>query len=274
MPLSFPESHTAPPPSLLAVFAHPDDESLFAGGTLARYATTGARTAVVTATWTPDTHRAAELAEALRILGTTGPDLLGYADARVPESAPGRPRLCDAPLDETVRRLVRRLRGFRPDIVVTHDPYGNVTGHPDHVHTHRVTVLAVQAAGLEGLYPDAGEPWSPGALYLATHPHSAAASLGELARAGTTLYTVPDDCVGAVLDVRPWLERKWAAVLAHRSEVERGAAPGRLAGLPAAVREEILGTEWYIRYDTGPGSLSGAGLRLLLDPVRPGRPSR
>ncbi|MBB4927471.1 LmbE family N-acetylglucosaminyl deacetylase [Kitasatospora kifunensis] len=77
-----------PVPSLLAVFAHPDDESLSAGGVLAQHAAAGARTAVVTATWAADTHRGAELAEALRILGAGEPRMLGYADAHVPQSAP------------------------------------------------------------------------------------------------------------------------------------------------------------------------------------------
>ncbi|QOV37374.1 PIG-L family deacetylase [Streptomyces ferrugineus] len=237
-------------PSLLGVFAHPDDESLFSGGVLARHAAAGARTGVVTATWTPDTPRGAELAEALRILGAGRPRMLGYADGGVPHSAPGSPRLCDAPLDEAVGRLVAHIRRFRPEVVVTHDAYGGVTGHPDHVHTHRLTTLAVQAAALERLYPDAGDPWRPGALYLATHPHSALDALSELARAGKGMNTVPDEWISATVDVRPWLERKWAAVLAHRTEVERGAAPGLLAGFPAAVRERILATEWYIRQDT------------------------
>ncbi|MFF5482978.1 PIG-L family deacetylase [Streptomyces sp. NPDC012935] len=238
-------------PSLLAVFAHPDDESLSTGGVLARHAAAGARTAVVTATWTPDTQRGAELTEALRILGAGEPRMLGYADAGVPHSAPGRPRLCDAPLDESVGRLVAHIRQFRPRIVVTHDAYGGLTGHPDHVHTHRVTTLAVHEAGLERLHPDAGAPWQPSALYLATHPHSALPRLEELARAGKGLNTVPDDRITATVDVRPWLDRKWAAVRAHRTEVERGAAPGLLAGFPAAVRERILATEWYIRQDPG-----------------------
>ena len=92
--------------SLLAVFAHPDDESLAAGGLLARQAAAGARTAVVTASWGADTHRAGELADALRVLGAGDPRMLGYADARVPESATGRPRWCDAPLDDAVRRVL------------------------------------------------------------------------------------------------------------------------------------------------------------------------
>ncbi|GAA1088166.1 hypothetical protein GCM10009577_06900 [Streptomyces javensis] len=78
-------------PSLLAVSAHPDDESLSAGGVLAQHAAAGARTAVVTATWAADSQRAAELADALRILGTGEPRLLGCADARAPDvSGPHR----------------------------------------------------------------------------------------------------------------------------------------------------------------------------------------
>lgn len=239
-----------PVPSLLAVFAHPDDESLWSGGVLARHAAAGARTAVVTATWAAHTQRAAELAEALRILGTDEPRMLGYADAWAPQSASGSVRFCDAPLDETVERLVAQVREIRPEVVVTHDAYGGLTGHPDHVHTHRVTTLAVQAAGLERLYPGAGDPWQPSALYLATHPHSAVRTLSDLARAGKAMNSVPDERITATVDVSPWLEQKWAAVLAHRTEVERGAAPGLLAGLPEAVRERILSTEWYIRQDT------------------------
>ncbi|MCX5060608.1 MULTISPECIES: PIG-L deacetylase family protein [unclassified Streptomyces] len=244
-----------PLPNLLAVFAHPDDESLSAGGVLARHAASGARTAVVTATWAEGTWRAAELADALRVLGAGRPRMLGYADAKVPESAPGSPRFCDAPLDEAVGRLVGHIREFRPDIVVTHDAYGGLSGHPDHVHAHRVTVLAVQAAGWGGLYPQAGAPWRPGALHLATHPDSAARALGGvLLRPGRAMYSVPDEWITAAVDVGPWIGRKLDAVLAHRSEVERGALPGRLAALAPEVRARVMSTEWYVRYGavTGP----------------------
>ena len=195
-------------PSLLAVFAHPDDESLSAGGVLARHAEAGARTGVVTATWAAGTSRAAELADALRILGAGAPRLLGYADARVPHSAPDCARLCDAPLDEAVRRLVAHIREFRPEVMVTHDAYGGLPGHPDHVHTHRVTVLAAQAAGLELLYPETGAPWQPRALYLATHPHSAVPPLREVIGAHKAVYSVPDEHIAATVDVGPWMEQK------------------------------------------------------------------
>ncbi|GFE19154.1 hypothetical protein Sgleb_72010 [Streptomyces glebosus] len=235
-------------PSLLAVFAHPDDESLSAGGALARHAADGARTAVVTATWANGTHRAEELAEALRILGAGKPRLLGYADARVPRSAPGCVRFCEAPLDEAVGRVVKHVRDFRPDIMVTHDAYGGLPGHPDHVHTHRVTMLAAQAAGLAQLYPDAGAPWQPRALYLATHPHSAVPALRDVIGTRKAVYSVPDEQVTATVDVGPWIEQKIAAVLAHRSEVERGALPGLIAALPPDARERLFATEWYIRH--------------------------
>lgn len=241
-------------PSLLAVFAHPDDESLSAGGVLARHAASGARTAVVTATWAEGTGRAAELADALRILGAGAPRLLGYADARFPASAPGADRFCDAPLDGAVRRLVAHIREVRPDLVVTHDAYGGLTGHPDHVHTHRVTVLAVRAAGLARLYPDAGPAWQPRAVHLATHPDSAARELGPLlVRAGRPMFSVPDAWVTAAVEAGPWLDRKLRAVFAHRSEVARGALPGRLAALPPEARRRLLGTEWFIRHETGDG---------------------
>ncbi|MFJ3867630.1 PIG-L deacetylase family protein [Streptomyces nigra] len=99
-----------------------------------------------------------ELTEALTILGAGTPRLLGYNDARNPEAAPGRPRLVDAPLDEAVGGLVAHIRDFRPDIVIGHDALGQLTGHPDHVRTHQITLLAVEAAGLAHLHPDAGPP--------------------------------------------------------------------------------------------------------------------
>ncbi|WP_332757156.1 PIG-L deacetylase family protein [Streptomyces sp. MT206] len=241
-------------PSLLGVFAHPDDKSLLAGGVLAQHAAAGAATAVVTATWAPDTHRAAELTDALAVLGAGKPRMLGYADARIPHSAPGKSRLCDATLDDVVEVLVGHIRELRPDIVVTHDAYGQLTGHPDHIHTHRVTLLAVHAAGLRHLYPHAGAPWKPSALYVATHPESGIDELGSLLqRVGKRVHSAPDEQVTATVDVSSWAETKWAAILAHRSQVEsQRPLPALLSGLTADDRHRILATEWYTRLDTKP----------------------
>ena len=237
-------------PNLLAVLAHPDDEALVCGGVLAQHAEAGARTTVVTVTWAEDSPRADELANSLTALGLSDPPImLGYADHRVPESAPDRPRWCDVPLDEAVGQLVTQIRKVRPDIVITHDAYGQLTGHPDHRHTHQMTLLAMTAAGLAQRYPDAGPPWQPAALYLATHPDSGSGDLADLLRqVGKTVLSVPDQHVSATVDVRPWLARKWAAILAHRSQVERERPlPGILSRLPEEARNRVIGTEYFTR---------------------------
>ncbi|MFG3384205.1 PIG-L deacetylase family protein [Streptomyces sp. NPDC047999] len=249
-----------PLPSLLGVFGHPDDEALLAGGVLAQHAAAGAATAVVTATWPPETHRAGEFADALVILGAGKPRLLGFADHRVPDSAPGRPRLCDAPMDEVVQRIVEHIRAVRPTVVVTHDAYGQLTGHPDHLRTHQATVLAVHAAGLEHRFPDAGPPWRPQALYAATHPHSGIGLLGTLMKqVGKKTLSVPDEHITAAVDVSPWLDQKERAILAHRSEAAKERPlPGILARLPSTARESVIKTEYFTRLCASPtaGALS------------------
>ncbi|NUP82717.1 MAG: hypothetical protein HOV96_34780 [Nonomuraea sp.] len=237
--------------SVLGVHAHPDDEAIWTGGTLAKYADEGATTAVVTCTWAEGTQRAGELERSLDILGAGKPRLLGYADARKPESAPGRPRFLDVPFDEAVGRLVEHIRDVRPDVVLTFDGFGGY-GHPDHVHVHRVTLAAVEAAGYDQLYRDAGDPWRPHALYLATVPRSVVtehwrAVFGAYPEPGQALPGVPDDQVSAALDVSKWSERKWAAMLAHESEVERGASMTMLTALPERARARMLANEWYRR---------------------------
>lgn len=96
-----------PAPSLLAVYAHPDDESLAAGGILAKHAAAGARTAVVTATWAAGSHRAAELSDALRILGAGEPRMLGYTE-RPPLAGPEVGRDPGSPLGGDARPLAPR----------------------------------------------------------------------------------------------------------------------------------------------------------------------
>ncbi|MFI6813467.1 PIG-L family deacetylase [Nonomuraea sp. NPDC050328] len=242
---------------VLGVYAHPDDEAIWTGGTLAKYAAEGARTAVLTCTWAEGV-RVTELARSLEILGAGEPRLLGYADAGKPESAPGSPRFVDVPLDEAVGRVVAHIREFRPDVVLTFDGYGS-SGHQDHVHTHRVTVAAVEAAGYDQLYPEAGEPWRPKAVYLATIPRSVVAAhweavFGSPPAPGLTLPGVPDDQVSAHVDVARWAEVKWAAMHAHESEVARGASMTLLTSLPEPARAQMLANEWYrrISYTAGP----------------------
>ncbi|MFD5521452.1 PIG-L deacetylase family protein [Streptomyces sp. NPDC127066] len=236
-------------PSLLGVFAHPDDESLLAGGVLAQHAAAGARTTVVTATWAQGTTRAAELAAALTVLGAGEPRLLGYGDARNPSSAPGRPRWCEVDLDDAVAQIVAHIRQFRPDVVVTHDALGQLTGHPDHRRTHQVVLLAVEAAGIGRLHLGAGEPWRTSSLYGATHPHSAIGDLEPLLTGvGKTLLSMEDKDVAATVDVTPWLAQKWTAICSHTSQLEgQRPLPALLARLDEATRDRILATEYFTR---------------------------
>jgi N-acetyl-1-D-myo-inositol-2-amino-2-deoxy-alpha-D-glucopyranoside deacetylase len=162
------------PLGLLCVHAHPDDEAIWTGGVLARYAAEGVRTAVVTCTageqggshglgdGTTGTAalaaaRLAELTDALDLLGTGPPRLLGYHDSGLP-AGDDAASLWRAGFDEAVGRLVPHLREFRPDVLVTYDAQG-LYGHPDHVQAHRVALVAAEAAAAGGLHPDAGQPW-------------------------------------------------------------------------------------------------------------------
>ena len=91
-------------PRLLFVHAHPDDESMWTGGLIARHLQAGGELDLVMCTWAESTPRANELLDAITALGVTrSPILLGYADDRVPDSAPGGTRFCAAPFDEQVR---------------------------------------------------------------------------------------------------------------------------------------------------------------------------
>ncbi|MEU1529949.1 PIG-L deacetylase family protein [Streptomyces fagopyri] len=241
-------------PSVLGVFAHPDDESLLAGGVLAQHAAAGSRTAVVTTTWASDSPRATELADALGILGAGAPRMLGYSDARDKSSAPGQPRLCDVDMDHVIAQLVTHIRQIRPAAMITHDALGQLTGHPDHRRTHQLTFLAVEAAALAPLHPEAGLPWQVGALYAATHPESAIGDLGPLLQGvGKSLEIVPDAYATAAVDVTAWLDQKWAAIRSHRSQLEgERPLPALLARLDDQRRTRILGTEYFTRLDLTP----------------------
>ncbi|MFF9765128.1 hypothetical protein ACF1GT_00565 [Streptomyces sp. NPDC014636] len=123
-------------------------------------------------------------------------------------------------------------------------------------------MLAFHVAGLEHVHPEAGAPWRPRALYAATHPHSGVGELGPLlARVGKTVLSVPDDHVAATVDVTGWLEQKWDAILAHRSEAaQERPLPGILARMPAGQRQSFIATEYFIRLGAGNGA---SGLREL-----------
>ncbi|WP_325063619.1 PIG-L family deacetylase [Streptomyces marianii] len=181
--------------------------------------------------------------------------MLGYGDARNESSAPGRTRWCDVPPDEAVAQVVTHIRRFRPDVIVTHDALGQLTGHPDHRRTHQVTLLAVEAAGIAHLHQEAGEPWQPRALYAATHPQSGIGDLGPLLReVGKTLLAMPDEYVTAAVNVTEWLDRKWRAICSHSSQLEgERPLPALLSRVDTEMRDSILATEYFTRFSLPTG---------------------
>jgi len=170
---------------LMAVHAHPDDESSKGAATMAKYVAEGVDVLVVTATGgergsvlnpkmdRPDVWanigdiRRAEMDAARAILGVEQA-WLGFVDSGLPEGdpLPPLPEGCFAlqDVDVAAAPLVRLMRQFRPHVVTTYDEEGGYP-HPDHIMTHKITVAAFDAAGDPDRHPELGEPWQPLKLY-------------------------------------------------------------------------------------------------------------
>jgi LmbE family N-acetylglucosaminyl deacetylase len=172
--------------TILAVLAHPDDESFGLGGTLALYASRGYDTYLVCATrgevGTVDEEylngykdiaelRTDELMRAAEHLGLKGVFLLGYRDSGMPGTEDNKhpDAQVSHPIEEVAGRVVKHIRELKPDVVITFDPIGGYK-HPDHIHTHRATVLAFERADDPSFHPEAGGPFKPRALYYQVFP--------------------------------------------------------------------------------------------------------
>ncbi|UQE76715.1 PIG-L family deacetylase [Gordonia sp. PP30] len=239
----------------LFVHAHPDDESLWTGGTIAELAARGGQTSLITCTWAEGTSRHRELVDAVAALGMAEPPImLGYADCFVPESAPGAPRMIDVPFDDAVRRVVEHIRRLRPDVIVTYNAYG-IYGHPDHMHAHRLAVIAADAAAIGSYAPELGAPWRTKSLYFATLPKATVETLrpylfedSKIIIAGTA-----PDLVDVTLDLQARLGDKVRAINAHKTEVARSASMQNFMKLPRDMQRLFLGWESYRRRDLVPG---------------------
>jgi mycothiol S-conjugate amidase len=239
------------PRTLLAVHAHPDDESSKGAGTMARYADEGVRTVVVTCTGgeageilnpamdrpgvlerMPELRRQ-ELAKALEVLGVRAHHWLGYRDSGMADTdANGHPdAFANADLDEATGRLVAVIRQERPQVVLTYDETGGYP-HPDHVRTHEVSVAAFDAAGDPDRYPEAGPPFQPLKLYYHatfTRRRLEAIHAAALARGIETPFADwlkrfeddgPDPVVTTQVNVARWLGRRRDALIAHATQVD------------------------------------------------------
>ncbi|HEV8626277.1 MAG TPA: PIG-L family deacetylase [Acidimicrobiia bacterium] len=251
-------------PARTVVFfhAHPDDEAIFTGGTMALLAAGGWRVVLVVATAGEQggtsagvgpevplaVRRTGETAQAAEVLGAQRIEFLGYHDSGV-DAPGGRPvgAFADAPIEEAAARLAGILAEERALALVGYDARG-IYGHVDHIQVHRVGLTAATAAGVPTVYESTVdreylhfvETHLVVEATIATQPERAVAGLG-LAAAPLGLSTVEIDCT---VDVRPVLPVKREAMAAHASQIPETSSAMRL---PDADFAAVYGYEWYAR---------------------------
>jgi LmbE family N-acetylglucosaminyl deacetylase len=252
--------------TLMAVHAHPDDESSSTGGVLATYSGQGLRTVVVTCTNGEfgdapggvkpgeDGHdeqavaqlRLAELRQACKILGVTDLETLGYHDSGMPDwDYKDRPEaFCNVPLAEVTERVGALMEKYRPQVVVSYDADGPYQ-HPDHVHAARAAAAAAAATGIPAkFYLTAMRPSSWRKIWDA---------LRELGEDVPGPREVTDEMraqmeeaerrITTTVDIRPVLALKREALFAHSSQIQES----WFSKIPAGIAEEAFGFETFIR---------------------------
>lgn len=250
---------------LLAVLAHPDDESLGVGGTLARYAAEGVDVFLVTATRGEggrfrghrrgdERHpgpqalasiRETELRAAASVLGVREVSLLDYQDQHLDCADPR----------EVVGRIATHLRRIRPEVVITFGPDG-AYGHPDHIAISQFTsaaIVAAAGAAFEGgSEAEAVRPHSVSKLYYLAWPQATwdayqaavrtlSATVDGVERRATPW---PDWAVTTVIDTSDVWSTVWRAVSCHESQL---VAYDRLRDLPPAQHRTLWGRQSYYR---------------------------
>jgi LmbE family N-acetylglucosaminyl deacetylase len=265
-------------PRLLAVFAHPDDESFGAGGTLAKYARHGVEVHVCTVTdgaaGSYDRNagvesergslaqlRRQELACACEVLGVRlhtldyrDSGMEGMPDNQHPDS------LYQAKLEDVARDVARVIREVRPQVVITHDPGGGYA-HPDHIKVHQAVWRAWDRVGEAGAFPvlrtEGLLPWQPERLYFTAIPRSLVKwfvrimrllrrdprRFGQNRDVDLTQVGVEEEQIHVRLDVGPFLEIKERASACHKSQ-GGGGAPRMFPGF---VQRRLLRYEYFVQ---------------------------
>ena len=273
---------------MLLVHAHPDDETINNGATMARYVAEGASVTLLTCTLgeegeilVPELeqlaadqadqlggYRIGELRAAMAALGVTDFRFLGGAGRYRDSGMMGTPAngharaFWNADLDEAVAQAVSVVREVRPQVVVTYDENGGY-GHPDHIQAHRVAMGAVEKAADPTYRPELGEPWDVAKVYWSCVPRSvlqsgieAMTEMGEsffegVSSADDLPFGVSDDVVTAAVDGRKFADRKDAAMRAHPTQIK---VDGPFFALSNNLGLEVLGVEYYqlVRGERGP----------------------
>lgn len=270
---------------LLLVHAHPDDETIGTGVTMARYLAEGASVTLVTCTLGEEgevlvpslehlaaahqdglgSHREQELVAAMKILGVTDHRFLGGAGTYRDSGMMGEPSndhptcFWRADVLEAATHLVSVIREVRPQVLVTYDFFGQY-GHPDHIQAHRVATYAAALAAVGTFRPDLGELWDIPKVYWTALPRSsvqrgidafiAAGGQGFFGlEEGEDLPWANDDAeVSTEIVGLEYEPLKIAALRAHETQVEQ---EGDFFSLSELVGPEAMGIE-YFRIAKGP----------------------
>ncbi|MEU6340358.1 mycothiol conjugate amidase Mca [Streptomyces sp. NPDC046977] len=261
---------------LMAVHAHPDDESSKGAATMAKYVSEGVDVLVATCTGGErgsvlnpklqgdsyiEEHihevRAKEMDEAREILGVKQ-SWLGYVDSGLPEGdpLPPLPEGCFAlqDVDEAAGTLVKLIREFRPHVITTYDENGGYP-HPDHIMTHKISMIAFEAAGDPERYPEAGEPWTPLKLYYnqgfnrqrTVALHEALLSRGLESPYGEWLerwktFDRPERSITTHVPCAEFFEIRDKALLAHATQID---PDGAWFQVPMEIQKEVWPNEDY-----------------------------
>ena len=255
------------PKTLLALHAHPDDESSKGAATVSRYAAEGVRCVLVTATGgeagdvlNPALDaaeasknlkeiREAELREAAAIIGYSDVILLGYRDSGMPDSVDNANPLafCNQPEEEVLERIVRIIRSVRPDVILGYDAH-EFYPHPDHLRVHALSMQMYDAAADPDRFPEAGEPWEVKKLYapmIFTKEKMTTIHEAMIERTGSSPYdnwmAMIDRSDAPIRDVMRvevygYVEQGRDALRAHRTQVD---PDGRWFQVPTALIEEL-----------------------------------
>ncbi|MEO3975944.1 N-acetyl-1-D-myo-inositol-2-amino-2-deoxy-alpha-D-glucopyranoside deacetylase [Streptomyces sp. CAU 1734] len=276
---------------LLLVHAHPDDESITNGATMALYAGEGVRVTLVTCTLgeegevipahlahlTADRddrlgpHRIGELTEAMKELGVTDHRFLGgpgrFHDSGMMGVAQNHREdaFWQTPVDAAAAYLVEIIREVRPQVLVTYDPDGGY-GHPDHIQAHRVATRAAELAAERAFRRDLGEPHTIAKIYWTRVPRSAAeegfarlrAEAGTafpgIAALGDIPGVVDDTEITTEIDGTAQAGRKTAAMRAHATQIS---VAGSYFALSNHLGQPIFTTEYYQLVQGTPGAPAG-----------------
>ncbi|QFZ16745.1 N-acetyl-1-D-myo-inositol-2-amino-2-deoxy-alpha-D-glucopyranoside deacetylase [Saccharothrix syringae] len=270
------------PPRLLLVHAHPDDESLWTGGTIARYSSLGVHVTVVTCTLGEEGeiippalrnlaadaadqlggYRVAELRSACAALGVTDHRFLGgmgrWRDSGMAGvEANGHPRaFVQGSFDEQVEELAGIIASVRPQVVVTYDAFGGY-GHPDHIRAHQITTAA--AGDVDRVF------------HAVTSRAATAAGVAKLAGMPDLPWRLPaegelpvtdDEAITTVVDVAEHVGAKLRALRAHSTQVSvwQDGAGGAAYALSNGIAQPVVDTEHYV---LAKGPAEGAGTDLF-----------